>query len=213
MLSLACNQYSSRQSPGTSPDRHRLYHRRLGPFSLRILCIGLGLSSRSNGAPRCWWEMCDFTSNAFRFCRCVGSLQGLWYGWVNCTFQGRRRRSSNASPSTCRRSIASQVHGATFVLLCPTLVLATHAIALACRQLVRNCPSTQLMAHEARKLSQSLVWSGLSWTATLPAAHPPLVQQVLHQHCELLQSLCMLRRPPREIFSQRPTSHCDHLST
>ena len=34
------------------------------------------------------WEMCDVMSNAFRFCRCVGSLQGLWYAWANCTFPG-----------------------------------------------------------------------------------------------------------------------------
>ena len=173
---------------------------RLVTFNGVSLTCCVATSQCASFTPRCWWEMRDFVSCDFRFCWCVGSLQGLWYGWVNCTFQGRRRRSSNASPSKCRRSIASQVHGATFVLLCSALVLVTRAIALARRQLVKNCPSTQLMTHEARELSQSLVWSGLSWTATLQVAHPPLVQQVLHQHCEPLQSLCKLWRPPRETF-------------
>ena len=62
------------------------------------------------------------------------------------------------------------------------------SIAFACRQLVKNCPSTKLMTHEVRELSQSLVWSGVSLTINLQVAHPPLVQQVLHQHRELLQS-------------------------
>ena len=35
----------------------------------------------------------------------------------------------------------------------------------------------------------------------LQVAHPTLVQQVLHQHCDLLQPSCKLGRPPREKFS------------
>ena len=42
-------------------------------------------------------------------------------------------------------------HGATFVLWCSTLALVTLAIAFACRQLVKNCPSTQLMTHEVHE--------------------------------------------------------------
>ena len=36
----------------------------------------------------------DFVS-AFRFSRCVGFLQGLWYGWVHCTLQ--------VTPSSCQQ--------------------------------------------------------------------------------------------------------------
>ena len=42
-------------------------------------------------------------------------------------------------------SLLAQIHGATFVLLCSTLVLVTLAIAFACRPTVKNCPRTQLM--------------------------------------------------------------------
>ena len=45
------------------------------------------MSKHASCTPRCWWKMCDFMSCAFRFCWCVKSLQGLLYGWVNCTFK------------------------------------------------------------------------------------------------------------------------------
>ena len=66
-------------------------------------------------------------------------------------------------PGVGVQSLLSQVHGATFVLLC-TLVFVTRANVFACPQLVKNCPSTQLRTHEVRDLSRSLVWSGLSVT-------------------------------------------------
>ena len=113
-------------------------------------------------------------SQAIKFCPCVGHLQGLWYGWVNCTFPGH----VVVGPAMLHR-FSLKYTAATFELLRPTLVLVTHAIAFACRQLVKNCPSTQLMTHEVRELSQSLEWSGLSLTATLQRAHPPLVQRIL----------------------------------
>ena len=51
-----------------------------------VKCVG-ATSQNASFKPWCWWEMCDFVRCAFRFCWCVGSLQCLWYGWVNCTFQ------------------------------------------------------------------------------------------------------------------------------
>ena len=98
------------------------------------------------------------------------------------------------------QSLLSQVHGATFVLLYPTLALVSLATAFACRQLVKNCPSTHLMTHNVRELSQSLVWSGLSLTVLLQVTHPLLVQQVLHQHCKLHQASGKLWRPPKKEF-------------
>ena len=130
---------------------------------------------------------------------------------VSCTFQ-----VTSSSVQQCLLFVQvlafnrflSQVHGATFVLLCPTLVLVTPAIAFACRQLVKNMSKySDDDPRGARAVSKLGVVRGLSLTATRQVAHPPLVQQVLHQHCELLQSSCKLWRPPRENFSQRPTSH------
>ena len=63
-------------------------------------------SQRTNIAPRCWWEMRDFVSCAFRFCRCVGPF--MVFGTVGQLHSPRRRLSSKASSSPmCRRSIAS----------------------------------------------------------------------------------------------------------
>ena len=86
------------------------------------------------------------------------------------------------------------------MVLCHTLVLVTHTIPFACRQLMKNCPRTQLLTHEVRKLCHGVVRSGLILMAILQVVHPPLGQQVLHRHCELLQSLSKLWRPPRENF-------------
>ena len=50
MPSLAYNQYPSRQLPEMFPDRHRLYHLRLGLRDfITAKSIAMGLSSRSNG--------------------------------------------------------------------------------------------------------------------------------------------------------------------
>ena len=75
-------------------------------------------------------------------------------------------------PSVGVQSLLSQVHGATSVLTCPTLGLETLAVVFACPQLIKNCPSTQLITHEG-ELSPNLVWSGLSLTVILRVTHPP----------------------------------------
>ena len=124
-----------------------------------------GTSHYASFPPRCWWEIRDFVSRAFSFCWCAGSLQGLWYDWASCAFQ--------VTSSSVKQCLVVQVstinhlspaRDATPVLLCPTLALVTLAIGSACRQLVTNCPSTQLMTHEVRELSRNLVWYGLSLT-------------------------------------------------
>ena len=131
-------------------------------------------SQYASFTPRCWWEMRDFVSNAFRFCRCVGSLQVLWHGRVNCAFQ--------VTPSLAQQSPFVQKsrfnhffhkYTAPHLYLCVPLEFAT---ACACHQLVQNCSNTQLITHEVREMSESLVWSGLSLTLVLQVTHPTLLR-------------------------------------
>ena len=64
--------------------------------------------------------------------------------------KSRRPLSSRGVSSKCRHNQAflSPVRGATSVFLCRTLALVTLAFGSACPQLVKNCPSIQLMIHE-----------------------------------------------------------------
>ena len=131
---------------------------------------------------------------AFRLHWCVGSLQGPWYGWVDCVLE---------VASSVQRCLIFQVSplqktAPHLCCLCPTPGLATLAIVFACLQLV-----TQLVTHEVREPSRSLARSGLNSTV-LRVARPPPVQQILHQRCELRQPSRKLRRPPRENSSQHP---------
>ena len=59
-------------------------------------------------------------------------------------------------PSVDAQSLLPPGDDATFVSLYPTLVLVTLATVFACPQLVKNCPSTQLMTHEVSELSEKL---------------------------------------------------------
>ena len=51
------------------------------------------------------------------------------------------------------QSLPSPVRDATAVCSCSTLALVTLAVGSACPQLVKSCPSMQLMTHEVRELS------------------------------------------------------------
>ena len=103
MLSLTCIQYSvdNRQKCPQivigftivgSGISHCAIHRGDKPLvtfqrcGSDVTCFD-ATSHPASFTPRCWSEMSDFMSNAFRFCRCVVSLQGLWHSWVNCTFE------------------------------------------------------------------------------------------------------------------------------
>ena len=59
-------------------------------------------------------------------------------------------------PSVDAQSLLSPADDAKFVFLYPTLVLITLATVFACPQLVKNCPSAQMMTHQVRELSEKL---------------------------------------------------------
>ena len=141
--------------------------------------------------------------NAFRFCRCVGSLQCLWYSWVNCTFPGLVvvGPAMLVHPGVGVQSLLSQVHSTTFVLL------VLHSGACNSRNRFRMSSTGEELSkysaddqRGARAVSKLGV-VGPEVGGNSSGSHPPLVQQVLHQQCELLQSLCELWRRPREKFS------------
>ena len=129
-------------------------------------------------------------SCAFRFCRCVGSLQGLWYGWVTCASRSRRRLSSNASSSRCQRSITS------------LLSTRRHICVFVPHTGVRNSRNRFRMSSTGEELSKNtdddprgaraVSKLGVVGLERDSSSSPPLAQQVLHQHCEPLQPSCKL---------------------
>ena len=171
LLSFACAQCSSRRLPELSPYRHRLPSARShcelpgngGPLVAFRSRTVLRCHVPVCGFPPRSWEERDFLRSAYS----VGSLEGLWCGWVSCAFHVTSSVQQRfVEVSTFNHFFLSQMHGATFELLFPILVLVTLATAVACPQLVKNCPSIQLMTHEVRELSRSLVWSDLSLIAS-----------------------------------------------
>ena len=141
-------------------------------------------------------------SCAFRFCRYIGSLQGLWHGWVNCAFQVtalsvQQRLFFQVSAFNHFSLKYTAPH---LCFLCPTLVFVTRATVFACPQLVKNIPSTQPRTHEVRELSQSLVWSGLERDRSSSDSPSISGATSLASAFASLQPSCKLWRPTREKF-------------
>ena len=140
--SLACIRCSSRRLPVMLPERHR------HPPSLARACLPatstvmMSLSSRSKGVSLAWGGSMPrhklqvshhgaFVGCAFRFCRCVGFLHGLWYGWVYCTLQVTSSSVQQSSFQVSTFKHFSPGRDATSVFLSSTLVLVTLAIAFS----------------------------------------------------------------------------------
>ena len=119
-------------------------------------------------------EMRDFLSCAFRLCRCVRSLEGLWYGWVNCTLQ----------------VTSSSVHQGFFFQMStfnhfPTLVVVTLATVFA-RPLLSAYSADDPRAVWKLGVAGPELDNGCTGNSLTTGA------EVLRQHCELLQPSCKL---------------------
>ena len=125
--------------------------------------------------------------SAFRFCRCVGSLQGLWYGWVNCAFQ--------VTSSSVQQRLFFQVPAFNHFSLHFT---APHLCFFVPHTGVHNSRNRFRMSSTGEEHSKypaedprgARAVSKLSVVGFErdSSSSPPLAQQVLHQHCELLQA-------------------------
>ena len=123
-------------------------------------------------APRCWWEMRDIVTCAFRFCRCVGSLHAVG----SIALSKSRRLSSNASSSKCRRSITSLQYAT------PHLCFRAHTGARNSHNRARMSSTSRYSPGDPR---------GARAAAKLGVVGPELddgsTSNSLPQRCELLQ--------------------------
>ena len=208
-LSPACNQCSRCFDCQTCP--HIVIgspHRRLGPFTLRHpqQCRA---SRRVPTDASPISVRCFDASSQFANVGAPGPFRVLWYGWVS--------GAPEVTSSSVQQCFCSQVSTFSHFSLqyatphlsfrCPTLVLVTLATVLACPQLVKNCAANQLMTHEVRELSGSLVWSGLSLTMVPQVSHPPPAQlslaSPLRAHSAVVQGCDV--HPKRIDSLQNPT--------